>query len=440
MDSKIKPHIYLISGDTDLIDQFCNLKEEYRISYDEDGRLLRRLKSRAEIHNVDLVISGFEFFTQKIIKEIKPKASLHFPIFLVLSDSSNGNALFAGKYGVKYLPVYLPVDFIQLKSIVAALLKNRENVISIEEKNYYKLLYNKAPVVQFLVDPLSFIIVEANRAAAQLFGRSREHELEGQSFEVLLPENCNLIRQKLIESGRFGESNFTCTLQIRGSGSLDFAVFITKVAIRNRFLLFMSFSDITYSKNAERILTLKNIELQKTNSELDSFVYSTSHELRAPLMSVLGLINLFETEANQAERGIYTAMMKESIKKLDNIIHDIVDYARNARSGLDIIPVDFNHVLGKIINKIGFMADQNKVELRFKVNQQFPFRSDIRRIEIIINNLACNGIKFFNTNAEKPFVEVLVEVDGEFALISVEDNGRGIPDDHLPKIFDMFFR
>ncbi|HSV88903.1 MAG TPA: HAMP domain-containing sensor histidine kinase, partial [Bacteroidales bacterium] len=89
---------------------------------------------------------------------------------------------------------------------------------------------------------------------------------------------------------------------------------------------------------------------------------------------------------------------------------------------------------------ISFMADQNKVEVRFKVNQQFLFWSDIRRVEIIINNLVCNGIKFCDANAEKPFVEVLVEVDGEFALFSVEDNGRGIPDDHLPKIFDMFFR
>jgi len=423
-----------------MIEQFVQLGKEYQLSYDDDGRLLNRLKYNVDNHNIALIISEFDFFKQKINKEFHQRASLQLPVCMVLADKAQAAALASEKYHVKYLPVYLPVDLEQLKSIITALLHNRQKIISSEEKKYYKHLYHKAPVIQFLVDPLSFRIVEANRAAAKLFGRNDESELTGQPLEVLIPDKCMYIREKLIESSRLGENNFTCNFTIPGNGSMDFAVFVSKIAIRNRFLLFLNFSDITYSKNTERILTLKNIELQKTNSELDNFVYSTSHELRAPLMSVLGLINLFETEPCQKEQKIHIDLMKESITKLDKIIHDIVDYARNARSEISIKPIDFSNILEKVRNSISFMTDLNKVDLRFKIVQTFPFHSDYRRVEIILKNLIANGIKFHSPWAENPFVEVEIEVDQTCASIKVHDNGKGIPEDHMPKIFEMFFR
>lgn len=440
MASKIKPHIYLISSDTAIIEQFVHLGNEYQLSYDEDGRLLKRLKYNVDNHNIALIISDFDFFKHKINKYFHQRASIHLPVFIVLADTTQATALASDKYHVKYLPVYLPVDFEQLKSIITALLHNRQKIISSEEKKYYKHLYHKAPVIQFLIDPLSFRIVEANRAAARLFGRNDESELTGQPLEVLIPDQCMFIREKLIESSRLGECSFTCTFTIPGNGSMDFAVFVSKIAIRNRFLLFLNFSDITYSKNTERILTLKNIELQKTNSELDNFVYSTSHELRAPLMSVLGLINLFETETCQKAQKIHIDLMKESITKLDKIIHDIVDYARNARSEIAIIPIDFSNVLEKVRNSISYMTDLNKVDLRFKIDQPFPFHSDYRRVEIILKNLIANGIKFHSQLEESPFVEVEIVVGQTCASIKVHDNGKGITEDHMPKIFEMFFR
>jgi len=440
LNSNNKPHIYFISEDFNLIEQFTRYRDEYRISFDDDGRHLKRIKHSGSKHNIDLVVVGFDLFTRKVKLEFSPKECLHLPVFVVISDKSQAETLCKEEQPVKFVPVFLPIDFVHVKSTVDALIQNREKAISFDEKGFYKHLYRKAPVVQFLVDPFTFRITEANRAAAHLFGKSNECEFAGQHLEILFPENSAFIREKLIESGRFGESNFTCNIQIPGNGSMDFAVFVSKIAIRNRFLLFMNFSDITYSKNAERILTLKNIELQKTNAELDNFVYSTSHELRAPLMSVLGLINLIEAESCQIEKGVYVGLMKESIKKLDKIIHDIVDYARNARSEISNMPIEFASVMENIGSNTNSMSALKKVELRSHINQSLPFHSDARRVEIVLRNLISNSIKFFNELAEYPYVEVMIEVERRFANIRVQDNGRGIPESHLPRIFEMFFR
>lgn len=79
-------------------------------------------------------------------------------------------------------------------------------------------------------------------------------------------------------------------------------------------------------------------ELMKINKELDSFVYSVSHNLRAPLRSVLGLINLARMEDEKKGNSFndYFAMMEQSIHKLDDTLKEILDYSRNARQDLTI--------------------------------------------------------------------------------------------------------
>ena len=199
-------------------------------------------------------------------------------------------------------------------------------------------------------------------------------------------------------------------------------------------------ANISEQKLSEKTLKLKNRELRKTNAELDSFVYSTSHELRSPLMSVLGLINLMHLETKSLEEKKYIKMMKESINKLDQIIHDIIDYSRNSRFEVNHEPIDFKSCIDKIIEKLRYLPGAEKVDWRIKVNGEAAFYSDPRRIEIILNNFISNSLKFQKPGQANPFIAIDIKSRADKAYIQIKDNGSGIPDNHLPHIYDMFYR
>lgn len=199
-------------------------------------------------------------------------------------------------------------------------------------------------------------------------------------------------------------------------------------------------SDITESKTAEKTLLEKNVELQKTNEELDRFVYSTSHELRSPLMSVLGLINLLETEEDPEEQQNYTDMMKDTINRLDKILHNIIDYSRNSRMQVQHQSIDFQHLIRQSIENQRYLPGFEKVKFLIDVNDKYPFLSDPLRIGIIFNNFISNCLKYHNFQQDKPFVEIKVKTSPVNTLITISDNGKGISARHLPHLYDMFYR
>ena len=106
-----------------------------------------------------------------------------------------------------------------------------------------------------------------------------------------------------------------------------------------------------HTEKLAREINEKNISLEKTNEELDRFVYSTSHDLRAPLASILGLINLTELEDEPIPDEIarYLQMMKERVNSLDSFIQDIIDYSRNSRIDLVLAKVNFTELIDDVI-------------------------------------------------------------------------------------------
>jgi signal transduction histidine kinase len=183
-------------------------------------------------------------------------------------------------------------------------------------------------------------------------------------------------------------------------------------------------------------------ELVKTNTELDRFVYSVSHDLRAPLTSLLGLTNLIEEDiasydTPQKER---VQMMKKSIKRLDTFISDILDYSRNGRLSVSSEEINFEELVKETRENLKFMEGTDGYNLKIDIRQKNGFMSDKRRLSVILNNLISNAIKYQDSKKENPFVKVMIKTNNESALLIIEDNGIGIaPKDH-EKIFEMFYR
>lgn len=192
--------------------------------------------------------------------------------------------------------------------------------------------------------------------------------------------------------------------------------------------------------HAAEALKLQNAELKKINKELDSFVYSVSHNLRAPLMSVLGLLDLAKQQNESSTLEEYFQMMESSIHKLDETVREILDYSRNARQDLTIERIDLEEMIREHFEKMRFMPGSNLIHQEIAVTAHTAFFSDRYRLSLIFNNLISNAIKYADGTKDKQVIRITAEVGNEEVVLEMTDNGIGIEDRHLIKIFDMFFR
>jgi signal transduction histidine kinase len=197
--------------------------------------------------------------------------------------------------------------------------------------------------------------------------------------------------------------------------------------------------EINTRKSAEKKLVQTNAELSKRNTELDNFVYSVSHDLRAPIASVLGLINLARKDNDPAMKNEYLNRINHSAMQQDSFICEILDQSRNARLDVKKEEVFFESLIEETFNQLKFATSTaSSLEKIVSVNQTQAFHSDRWRLKVVLNNIISNAIRY--RNGRVPVIRVNVAIDKHKALIEVEDNGRGIGREHLGRVYDMFYR
>lgn len=184
----------------------------------------------------------------------------------------------------------------------------------------------------------------------------------------------------------------------------------------------------------------QNDQLQKTNTELDRFVYSASHDLRAPLSSVAGLITIAESSQNLTEVKDYLSMMKGRVKVLDRFIIDIINYSRNTRTELVNEKVDLYTLVTETVEGLKFTEGVEQISFRVGIKPNSEIITDPTRLKIVLNNLVANAIRYHDPGKSEKFIQVHVEKNQQEVTIHVEDNGQGIHPDHQEKIFNMFYK
>jgi PAS domain S-box-containing protein len=197
--------------------------------------------------------------------------------------------------------------------------------------------------------------------------------------------------------------------------------------------------DITQHKKAEDTLKQQNDELTKINSELDRFVYSASHDLRAPLMSVKGLLNMIGIDPDKKNTGNYLKLIEASVNRLDHFITEIIYYSRNAR--MDIVPkkINFREVVDESIQSLKYMEEAEQVRSVINIQDQDEFYSDTGRLLIIFNNLISNAVRYHDKWKDS-YVQIDIVTNPEKAVLRFTDNGIGIADEFQEKVFKMFYR
>lgn len=198
--------------------------------------------------------------------------------------------------------------------------------------------------------------------------------------------------------------------------------------------------NVTRLKESQLSLEEKNTELNKVNQELDRFVYSISHDLRAPIASVLGLISLAEEADHIDEARTILSMQREALDRLDIYIRDVIDYSRNKR----LMPVAEALSLEKLVQasltNLAYLPTISQIEFFHEYDAGDFVLSDHMRVQIIVNNLLSNAIKYLDTSKEHPYIRVATKRKKDGLEIIVQDNGIGIKAQYLDRVWEMFYR
>lgn len=289
------------------------------------------------------------------------------------------------------------------------------------------------------------IITSWNVGAEKILGYSATETI-GKHVTMFIPLDLRDEERKILEIIRSGNSVDHCETKRKKKNGEIIDVSITISPIRDVLGNIVGASkimrDMTDRKKFEDDLIRYNAELKKTNSELDRFVYSASHDLRAPLKSMLGLIYVTKECADPEDSELHErlAMLNNSVGKLDDFIEDILHYSRNARMGLDKDEINFGKIIEEIKGSHKFIEGIKGVQFHVEISSSGLFVSDYRRLGVVLNNLLSNALKYRDVSKEKSFVNIIIRSDKTNAVIVVEDNGVGIANNDKEKIFEMFYR
>lgn len=280
----------------------------------------------------------------------------------------------------------------------------------------------------------------------QLFqiGKMIDEKIKTSSLKHEDQENTLNIISTISDKLTINERNFSNTMG-EGTRTIKDQLIFTNIIF---ILIIISSVSVYYSIMVRRVMLskketeVKNENLILVNKELDRFVYSASHDLRSPITSLKGLIEITLMEDDLDQIREYLNLMDESLIKQDQFINDIIDYSKNKRKEVVIETVSLIQLFDDAIVQHKHLKNADAIIFtkELLVNK---IQSDSLRLKIIINNLLSNAIKYADENKDENKDEMRIFIktfeEGLFYKIEVTDNGIGINEEYKEQIFEMFF-
>jgi PAS domain S-box-containing protein len=198
--------------------------------------------------------------------------------------------------------------------------------------------------------------------------------------------------------------------------------------------------NITDRKESETRLNQVLDELERRNHELDHYVYKVSHDLRAPLCSILGLSGLIKTENDLDTIKQYNGLIENSVNKLDHFIQSILNHSRTLNTQLNISRISFKKIINDCFEELKYLPNSDRMQVGISIHKKGDFYSDAFRISILFKNFISNSIKYLNPSLDHNFIHFDISIADQLAQITIRDNGIGIDRKYVSRIFDMFFR
>jgi PAS domain S-box-containing protein len=308
---------------------------------------------------------------------------------------------------------------------------------------------------------LDGIITNWNEGAKRVFGYSAD-EIVGQSIRRLIPADLQAEEDKILERLRKGErvSHFETT-RIRKDGR-HIPISLTISPIKNQEGHIVGASkiarDISERKEAEKALfearqklqshadeleqkvRERTEDLERTVGELELFSYSLTHDMRAPLRSIRSFVEIV-LEQNRERLGSAGVELLEravgSVKRMDRLILELLQFTRMSRSPVTMEPVDLERLIAGIIHeRVEFQPPNANIEINRPL---FRISGNEASLTQCLTNLLDNAVKFVPRGVT-PYVRISTERNEQGVRLWIEDNGIGIEKESRQRLFQLFQR
>jgi len=352
-----------------------------------------------------------------------------------VSGKLKGTILFTSLYGVKEFKSY-DADFVQtIAQLIGALIEREEYEAKLRKNEaVLETLLREIPI-DFSVRDAKLNMIWQSNTSKEIWGDNEGKPIDFSDVNKESATKWKDIFKRVLEGETIKGENH---VKIYDKSYLLYSI-ASPILVNNKVeQITIIHIDISQIKKAEKKLTYQNNKLKKLNTELDRFVYSASHDLRAPLASLLGLIDLSQREELNPALTQYLHLMNTSIVKLDSFISDITDYSRNLRLKSKVEKIDFKVLINEIYEGLAYM-NPDKMDFRLNIKGRQTTNSDPDRLKLILSNLLSNSIRY-RSHKHKLQIKVDVINDKDGTEISIEDNGLGIQQEYQAKVFEMFYR
>jgi two-component system sensor kinase FixL len=291
-------------------------------------------------------------------------------------------------------------------------------------------------------------IIFWNRGAELMFGYSEE-EVIGQPVSMIIPE-------ALREAHRAGVHRYLATGERKIIGKTVELEGLTKDGIQ--FPLELSLStwntaegtfftgmirDVTRRKEAETALEQRTVEARQRNEELESLIQMVAHDLKSPVVTIVGLVRLLKGSMAKMALGDRSEQILNQLSAtsegVERFLKDLLDGLVSEHTKPEQEEVRLDEVVNEVIHQHQQLIDQRKIYIDLDITSAMPVVGDRHRIRQVVDNLVRNAVKHMGETTH-PVIRIEVRSDQDYVVTKVSDNGVGIPAQFLDKIFDRFFR
>jgi len=313
---------------------------------------------------------------------------------------------------------------------------------------YNKLLFADSRVPMVVMDPDTFRYTDCNQAAVAIYGMSSREELLGltpldvsDAFQYDGTASSVAAKSVVEETKTNGSSIFLWRHRRKNGEIWDGKVYLMQLQQNEKTFFLFSLEDVTEQNRAREELRAKTEALQRSNSDLERFAYSVSHDMRQPLRAVSGHLQLLQRslkdKLDEDERENMNFAL-EGARRMDSMIVSLLDYSRVGRKTETMQMLESRVALNEAMSFLTpLIKDTNaQVELNGEWPQIYASRDELTRL---FQNLISNAIKFCDVD-QAARVEIDSSMNNHVWRVSVRDHGVGIDPSQIDRLFMFFSR
>jgi PAS domain S-box-containing protein len=305
-----------------------------------------------------------------------------------------------------------------------------------EAEQRFRTMFERHQAIMLLIQPFSGSIVDANLSASEFYGYSIE-TLRGMSIDQINCDPPEQIKAERLNALNEKRNYFVFLHKLSNGVTRTVEVHSTPISIGNQELLFSIIHDITQRKKTEIRLQQSEQSLRELNAQKDKFFSIIAHDLKSPFNSIMGFSELLVEQVNDKDYdgiGKYANIIRQSSNRAMDLLLNLLEWSRSQTGRMEFNPEHFeiSDFISENVILFDEIAGQKSISMVKKLPFRIPVYADKAMISTVLRNLISNAIKF-----TKPGGEIIIAATENQTeiVVSVNDNGVGIPQDMLGKLF-----